>query len=61
MIVRFELYRDSAFDYRWRLVAANNAIVAVSSEGYETKQGAEKSLNWIMYWADKAPIHDLTD
>lgn len=34
---RFEVYRDSVNEYRWRLKADNNEIIADSSEGYVAK------------------------
>jgi uncharacterized protein YegP (UPF0339 family) len=34
----FEIYEDSAYEWRWRLKARNSKIIAVS-EGYTTKQG----------------------
>lgn len=58
-MVRFEIYRDQAGEYKWRLVAANNGIICWS-EGYTTKQGAINSVNWVIGWANSAPIHDLT-
>ena len=58
-MVRFEIYEDQAGEYRWRLVAANNQIVAWS-EGYTTKQGAVNSAQWTKTWASSASIHDLT-
>lgn len=32
--MRFEIYKDAAGEYRWRLVAANGRKVADSGEGY---------------------------
>lgn len=57
-MVRFEVYRDSVREYRWRLVAANNQIVCWS-EGYLTKQGAVDSVNWVKSWTLSAPVRDL--
>ncbi|MFA5069953.1 MAG: DUF1508 domain-containing protein [Patescibacteria group bacterium] len=57
--MRFEIYRDNANEYRWRLVAANNEFVAWS-EGYSSKQNAIDSVQWIKRWAASVPIHDLT-
>ena len=45
-MIRFEIYVDLFDEYRWRMVAANNEIVAWS-EGYKTKQSAIDSVNWI--------------
>lgn len=58
-MIRFEVYRDVAGGFRWRLVASNNRIVAWS-ESYESKQGAIDSAQWVKTWASSAPIHDLT-
>ncbi len=33
----FELYKDSAGQYRWRLRSANGQIIATGGEGYTTK------------------------
>lgn len=40
----FEIYRDSAGEYRWRLQADNGEIVAHSSEGYVNKGDCENGL-----------------
>jgi len=32
--MKFEVYEDAAGEWRWRLKAANNQIIAVSGEGY---------------------------
>lgn len=59
-MVRFQVYRDTAGEYRWRLVAANNEIVGWS-EGYSTKQGAIDSANWVKQNAFSAPVYDSTN
>lgn len=43
--MRFQLYRDRKKEWRWRLVARNGKIVAVSGEGYKRKASALKTLN----------------
>lgn len=58
-MVRFEIYKDQAGLFRWRLIAANGEIVCWG-ESYTTKQGALNSLNWVKRWAASAPIRDLT-
>ena len=57
-MVRFEIYKDRAGEFRWRFVAANNREVCWS-EGYSTKQGAIDSVYWVKSWASSAPVHDL--
>jgi uncharacterized protein YegP (UPF0339 family) len=49
---RFELYRDSADEWRWRLVVANGNIIADSGEGYASKQGAKRGIESVK---DSAP------
>lgn len=57
-MVRFELYRNQAGEYQWRLVAANNFIVCWG-EGYSSRQAALDSITWVKNWAYSAPVHDL--
>jgi len=38
MASRFEIYKDKAEEYRFRLRAANNEVIAMS-EAYTTKKG----------------------
>lgn len=40
----FEVYRDEAGEYRWRLRADNGEIVAQSSEGYSRKRDCMNGL-----------------
>jgi hypothetical protein len=35
---KFEYYKDSAGEWRWRISHQNGNIIAVSSEGYKNKQ-----------------------
>lgn len=44
---RFELFRDRAEEWRWRLVASNGEIIADSAEGYVSKQGAERGIESV--------------
>jgi uncharacterized protein YegP (UPF0339 family) len=55
---RFELFEDSAGEWRWRLVAANGNIIADSGEGYTTKQGAKRGIRSVKANAPDAPVTD---
>jgi len=57
---RFELYEDSAEQYRWRLVHRNGNIIADSSEGYASKQKAEQGLESVRNNAPGAYIVDTS-
>lgn len=41
---RWEIYKDTAGKYRWRLFAANNRKVASSGEDFSSKFAAEVSI-----------------
>lgn len=34
-VARLSVYRDTAKEWRWRLTAANNRVIADSGEGYK--------------------------
>ena len=43
----FEMYRDTRNEWRWRLKAGNHEIIAVSSEGYASKQSCSPSIDLV--------------
>ena len=43
----FEVYRDSAGEYRWRLVHENGNVLADSGEGYASRQKAQQGLDSV--------------
>ncbi|MFC4987861.1 MULTISPECIES: HVO_2922 family protein [Saliphagus] len=53
---RFELYRDTADEWRWRLVVSNGNIIADSGEGYASKQGAQRGIRSVKASAPDAEI-----
>ena len=56
----FYIYKDSAGEYRWRLRAGNNQIVAVSGEGYIYKSSCRDAIDLVKNYAATAPVVDLT-
>lgn len=52
----FELYEDSAGEWRWRLVASNGNIIADSGEGYASKQGAKRGIESVKKNAPTADV-----
>ncbi|MFW5885316.1 MAG: YegP family protein [Patescibacteria group bacterium] len=52
---KFEIFRDRAGEYRWRLIAGNGQIVA-ASEGYTTKYSARRSADNVKALASIAII-----
>lgn len=54
----YYIYRDTANQWRWRLVAANNLIIAVSSEGYWNKADCENAINLVKV-SYSAPVYTV--
>lgn len=56
---QFEIYKDTAEEYRFRLRAPNGEIIA-HSEGYKSKDGCKNGIASVKKNAPKAIIQDLT-
>ncbi len=52
----FEVYRDNADEWRWRLVASNGNIIADSGEGYKSKQGVQRGIESVKRTAPHANV-----
>jgi len=57
-LARFELFRDRALEWRWRLVHRNGNVIASSGEGYTRKHNARKGLASVMRNAPDADVVD---
>ena len=57
----FEVFRDRAGEWRWRLVASNGNIIADSGEGYQSKQGVKRGIESVKKSAAEADVTFLTD
>ncbi len=55
MAGKFEVYKDKAGKYRFRLKASNGQIVA-TGEAYETKASALKGCESVQKASEGAPI-----
>jgi amphi-Trp domain-containing protein len=53
---RFEVFRDRASEWRWRLVHRNGNIIATSGEGYTSRQNALKGMRSVMKNAPDAEV-----
>jgi uncharacterized protein YegP (UPF0339 family) len=47
--LKFEVYQDNATEYRWRLKAANGAILATSGQGYKAKADCKHGVERIQH------------
>ncbi len=58
MAAKFELYKDTKGEFRWRLIAANGQIVATGGEGYKTKASAMGGIESVKKNAPVASIEE---
>jgi len=56
---QFEIHKDAAGKFRFRLRAPNGEIIAVS-EAYESKDGCKNGIASVKENAPKAIIQDLS-
>lgn len=60
MAGKFELYKDKAGKFRFRLKAGNGEIIAVG-EAYESKASAKNGIESVQKNAAGATVVDLTE
>lgn len=56
--MKFQIYRDKAGEWRWRLRAGNGKIIADSSEGYVRKSGAVNAAENVRFVAIRAMVDE---
>lgn len=59
-VPKFEVYKDHADKFRWRLKASNDQEIA-SGQGYESKEGCKDGIKSVKANASKAKIVDMTE
>ena len=42
--MKFEIYKDKAHEWRWRIVSRNGRITACSGESFTTERDARRSI-----------------
>lgn len=57
--MRFELYRDHAGEWRWRLRVGNGNVVADSAEGYVRREDCEHGIA-VVKGSAQASVVDMT-
>ncbi|WP_225332937.1 amphi-Trp domain-containing protein [Halomicrobium urmianum] len=57
-MARFQVFRDRADEWRWRLVHRNGNVIATSGEGYTRRRNAEKGLRSVVANAPGADVED---
>ncbi|MGI8666367.1 MAG: YegP family protein [Jatrophihabitans sp.] len=59
MAAKFEVYRDKAEEYRWRLKSGNGQVIANGGEGYTSKAGCENGIAAVKSDAGSAPVVEV--
>jgi uncharacterized protein YegP (UPF0339 family) len=54
----FEMYKDKAGEYRWRLRMQNTKVIATSGEGYTTKRACEEAIDSVKKNAADAAVEE---
>jgi len=57
----FEMYKDKASEFRWRLKGPNQQIIADSGEGYKTKDSLKAGIDSVKTAVPTAQVIDLTE
>jgi len=57
-MAKFQIFKDGKGEYRWRLRAGNNEIIATSGEGYKAKASCEHGIELVKRDAAGAPVQD---
>jgi len=61
MGAQFELFKDEADKWRWRLRHDNGKIIASSGENFERRAGAENGIESVKENAPGAPIVEVDE
>jgi uncharacterized protein YegP (UPF0339 family) len=57
-MAKFELYKSSNGEYRWRLKASNGQVIAPGGEGYSSRAAAQGGIDAVKRVAATAPVED---
>jgi uncharacterized protein YegP (UPF0339 family) len=60
-MARFQIFRDAQGEYRWRLRAGNNQVIATSGEGYKARADCEHGIALVKADAPSAPVETVED
>jgi uncharacterized protein YegP (UPF0339 family) len=54
----FEMYKDKAGEYRWRLRTRNTQVIATSGQGYSSKRACEEGIESVKKNAPDAAVQE---
>jgi uncharacterized protein YegP (UPF0339 family) len=55
----FELYKDTADEFRFRLKTGDGVLLATSGKGYKTKTDCQKVIDIIKNTAGRAKVEEI--
>ena len=55
----FELYKDTADEFRFRLKTGDGVLLATSGKGYKTKADCQKVIDTIKNTVGRAKVEDI--
>jgi len=58
-MAKFELYKSSNGEYRWRLKADNGNVIATGGEGYSSKSAAQAGIESVKRTVHSASIEEV--
>lgn len=58
-MAKFQIYKDRKGEFRWKLLADNNQVIA-TGEGYASKAGCKNGIDSVKKNAPKAEVEDQT-
>jgi uncharacterized protein YegP (UPF0339 family) len=56
----FEVYKDKAGEFRWRLRMKNTKVIATSGEGYSSKSACEHAIDSVKKNAPDAAVEEMS-
>ena len=60
-MAKFQIFKDAKGEFRWRLRAGNNEIIATSGEGYKAKADCQHGIELVKRDAPAAPVDEITE
>lgn len=58
MAAKFEIYKDSKGEFRWKLVASNGQTIATGGEGYKSKDSVKNGIESVKKNAPTAAVEE---
>jgi uncharacterized protein YegP (UPF0339 family) len=60
-MTKFQIFKDARGEFRWRLRAGNNEIIATSGEGYKAKADCQHGIELVKRDAPAAPVDEIAE